>query len=191
MTATWILLALIGCAATLVGLAGCFVPVLPGPAIAYAALWILFAFDCPPSTVQLAVGAGVLVVVTLVDYVLPSMCAKKFKCSRWNGETYELAKLKSFRDADLRKGPMGILEPKNADVVSPKDVAVWLVPGLAFTRDGKRLGYGGGWYDRLMVEADKRALKLGVAYAFQVLENLPSEPHDIGVDSVVAFAHKK
>jgi len=104
---------------------------------------------------------------------------------RWNGETYELAKLKSLRNEDLRKGPMGILEPKDADIVLPKGVAVWLVPGLAFTRDGKRLGYGGGWYDRLMADAYKRAMKIGVAHAFQVVEDLPSEPHDIRVDSVI------
>jgi len=104
---------------------------------------------------------------------------------RWNGETYELAKLTGLDDEDLRKGPMGILEPKEAGVVSPKDVAVWLVPGLAFTRDGKRLGYGGGWYDRLMAAADMRATKFGVAYAFQVVEDLPSEPHDIRVDGII------
>jgi len=104
---------------------------------------------------------------------------------RWNGETYELAKLKSLRDEDLRKGPMGILEPKDADIVPPKEVAVWLVPGLAFTRDGKRLGYGGGWYDRLMADADKHATKFGIAYVFQVTEDLPSEPHDIRIDGIV------
>jgi len=104
---------------------------------------------------------------------------------RWNGETYDLAKLKSLRDEDLRKGPMGIFEPKDADIVTPKDVAVWLVPGLAFTRDGKRLGYGGGWYDRLMAGADKYAKKFGIAYTFQVVEDLPSEPHDIRVNSII------
>lgn len=81
--AGWMLMVAIGCAATLVGFVGCFVPVLPGPAIAYAALWILVLLGYPPSTSQLAVGAGMLVVVTLVDYILPSVCAKKFKCSRW------------------------------------------------------------------------------------------------------------
>ena len=73
----------IGCVAMLMGFIGCFLPVLPGPAIAYAALFVLFAFDCPPTTAQLVLGAGVLVVVTLVDYVLPSVCAKRFNCSRW------------------------------------------------------------------------------------------------------------
>jgi len=104
---------------------------------------------------------------------------------RWNGETYQLAKVKGLNDGDLRKGPMGILEPKDADVVPPKDVAVWLVPGLAFTRDGRRLGYGGGWYDRLLAEADRHATKFGIAYAFQIVEDLPSEQHDVSVDGVI------
>jgi len=79
----WILMALIGCATTLLGLVGCFVPVLPGPAIAYAGLWILYAVGWAPPMSQLAIGAGVLVAVTLVDYIVPSLCAKKFKCSGW------------------------------------------------------------------------------------------------------------
>ena len=48
------------------------------------------------------------------------------------------------------RGPMNILEPAEADIVKPADVEVWVIPGLAFTKDGKRLGYGGGWYDRLL-----------------------------------------
>jgi len=104
---------------------------------------------------------------------------------RWNGETYELAKLKSLEPEDLRKGPMGILEPKEAEIVTPNAVMVWLVPGLAFTKDGGRLGYGGGWYDRLMAGADKGALKLGIAHAFQVMEHLPGEPHDIRLDGLI------
>ena len=66
----------IGAAAMLAGLVGCFLPVIPGPAIAYASLFALFAFGCPLTTTQLTIGAGVLIVVTLVDYILPSVCAK-------------------------------------------------------------------------------------------------------------------
>ena len=110
----------------------------------------------------------------------------KVVAPRWNGETYELAVLRELDEAHLRKGPMGILEPAEAEIVSPKEVEVWLVPGLAFTRDGKRLGYGGGWYDRLLAEALKDSLKLGIAHAFQVVDDLPSEPHDILLSKVVA-----
>ncbi len=104
---------------------------------------------------------------------------------RWNGETYELAKIKSLSEEDLRRGPMNILEPAEDDVVEPKDVAAWIIPGLAFTRDGKRLGYGGGWYDRLLSSARSDSLKIGVAHGFQLVEDLPTEPHDILLDRIV------
>ena len=109
----------------------------------------------------------------------------KVVAPRWNGETYELAVLKGLDDAHLRKGPMGILEPAETEIVSPKEVEVWLVPGLAFTRSGKRVGYGGGWYDRLLADAPKDAWKVGIAHAFQVVDDLPSEPHDIMLSKVV------
>ena len=109
----------------------------------------------------------------------------KVVAPRWNGETYELAVLKGLDDAHLRKGPMGILEPAEAEIVSPKEVEVWLVPGLAFTRSGKRLGYGGGRYDRLLVDAPKGSVKIGITHAFQVVDDLPSEPHDILLSKVI------
>ena len=109
----------------------------------------------------------------------------KVVAPRWNGKTYELAALKGLDEAHLRKGPMGILEPAEAEIVSPKDVGVWLVPGLAFTRNGKRLGYGGGWYDRLLADAPKASLKIGIAHAFQVVDDLPGEPHDILLSGIV------
>ena len=103
---------------------------------------------------------------------------------RWNGETYELARLKSL-DSGLRRGPMGILEPAGADIVDPPDVAAWIVPGLAFTPDGGRLGYGGGWYDRLLSASSSTSLKIGVAHDFQIVGDLPREAHDVPVDRVV------
>ena len=104
---------------------------------------------------------------------------------RWNGETYELAVVKGLGEAHLREGPMGILEPVEAEIVPPSKVGEWLVPGLAFTRDGKRLGYGGGWYDRLLAEAPKDARKIGIAHAFQIVDNLPSEPHDMRLTEII------
>ena len=88
----------------------------------------------------------------------------------------------------LISGQMGILEPDPKGSV-PNDSGsvpkVWIVPGLAFTRTGARLGYGGGWYDRLLAAADPSAVLLGVAYPFQMVEDLPSEPHDIRLTDVV------
>lgn len=105
---------------------------------------------------------------------------------RWNGATYELARLKGLDAKSLRRGPMGIREPVDADIVRPRDVHVWIVPGLAFTRAGRRLGYGGGWYDRFLASAPKDAVKIGVAYSFQIVDDLPAEPHDIPLTDIVA-----
>ena len=109
----------------------------------------------------------------------------KVVAPRWNGETYDLAVLKGLDAERLRRGPMGILEPAEAEIVQPQDVFVWIVPGLAFTRDGRRLGYGGGWYDRFLSAAPKEAVKLGVAYSFQIVDDLPVEPHDIPLTAVI------
>lgn len=104
---------------------------------------------------------------------------------RWNGETYELARLKGLDEQNLRRGPMGIREPADADIVAPRDVYVWIVPGLAFTPEGKRLGYGGGWYDRFLASAPRGAVKIGVAYPFQLVDDLPMDPHDIPLTGVI------
>ena len=109
----------------------------------------------------------------------------KVASPRWNGETYDLARLKGLGEGDRRRGPMNILEPAEAEIVAPQDISVWIVPGLAFTKNGKRLGYGGGWYDRLLAATARNALKIGVAHEFQIVDDLPSEQHDILLDRVV------
>lgn len=103
----------------------------------------------------------------------------------WDGESYVLARY--ARGAKLVAGPMDVLEPAVDGHVDPAPAPkIWIVPGLAFTRDGSRLGYGGGWYDRLLASAPQSSVvALGVAYPFQLLEELPSEPHDIALTDVV------
>lgn len=104
---------------------------------------------------------------------------------RWNGHTYELARLHSLNVSDLRTGPMNILEPALAEIIDPGDVGAWIIPGLAFTPDGKRLGYGGGWYDRFLAAAKPGSLKIGVCHGFQLVETIPVEAHDIRLDRTI------
>ena len=73
---------LCGGALLLIGFIGCFVPVLPGPIIAYAALWLPWLLDLSRDDSQLWIGGVIVAAVTIIDYVLPSWFAKKFKCSR-------------------------------------------------------------------------------------------------------------
>lgn len=71
-------------------------------------------------------------------------------------------------------------EPSDLDSV---DVAV--VPGLAFTIDGRRLGQGGGWYDRVLAQLAPTATTIGVCFSQQLVDDLPTEEHDVVLDRVV------
>ncbi len=74
----------------------------------------------------------------------------------------------------------GILEPPDdTPIVTPTLVDVALIPGLAFTRAGGRLGYGGGFYDRLLPQLRPDCALLGVTRADFILESLPLETHDV------------
>ncbi len=68
------------------------------------------------------------------------------------------------------------------------EIDLILVPGVAFTRDGRRLGRGGGYYDRLLARPEMRAVKIGVCFSTQLLDDLPDEPHDKRVDRVLCDA---
>ena len=73
--------------------------------------------------------------------------------------------------------PEGEVAPTWPDVV--------VVPGLAFTAAGQRLGQGGGWYDRYLAEIRDDCLTVGVCFREQLLAEVPTEAHDVTVDVVV------
>lgn len=87
----------------------------------------------------------------------------------------------------LMPGAFGILEPSAAHgavrLEALHEIDLIIVPGLAFDRKGHRLGYGGGYYDRLLAELD--ATKMALAFAAQIVEAVPAEAHDERVDFVV------
>ena len=63
-----------------------------------------------------------------------------------------------------------------------------LVPGLAFSHAGHRLGRGGGFYDRLLTGRAQGAVKVGICFASQLLGAVPTEPHDTVLDAVISDA---
>lgn len=91
---------------------------------------------------------------------------------------------------ELEAGNWGIPEPK-PDIPEVERAAIDMifVPGLAFDRCGRRLGYGGGYYDRFFRKwehaAEDKPLTVGVAYHDQLIERVPTEPHDVRVDLVI------
>jgi 5-formyltetrahydrofolate cyclo-ligase len=79
----------------------------------------------------------------------------------------------------------GILEPPaHAAEVPASELDVVLVPGVAFARDGHRLGYGRGYYDSALRDAP-RALRIGLAHEFQVVDHIPPHDGDEPVDLIV------
>ncbi len=78
----------------------------------------------------------------------------------------------------------GIMEPAGHLISDYRSIDFVVVPGIAFTAQGERLGRGGGYYDRLLPQL-KGAFKAGVAFPFQVLEHLPVEEFDVRMDAVV------
>lgn len=88
----------------------------------------------------------------------------------------------------LRPGRYGISEPDAAwPEVSPDELAVVIVPGLAFDERGRRLGFGGGYYDELLgsLPAERKPFVVGLGFDFQVVEDCPAEAHDAQLDAVV------
>ena len=79
-------------------------------------------------------------------------------------------------------------EPTADDPIDPSAVDVVVVPGLAFTAGGQRLGQGGGWYDRFLARTRADCLKIGVGFEVQVVDELPTEAHDVTLDLVVTEA---
>ncbi|MEK7580877.1 MAG: 5-formyltetrahydrofolate cyclo-ligase [Patescibacteria group bacterium] len=89
----------------------------------------------------------------------------------------------SFVDSNkLIEGPFGILQPVRGETVDISKIDIVILPAVGFNKEGYRLGYGKGVYDRLL--EGSRALKVGLAYDFQ-LTNFKVEPHDIKMDVVV------
>lgn len=85
---------------------------------------------------------------------------------------------------NLEAGPFGILEPGPGCPIFPTNQLDFvLVPGIAFTPNGGRLGRGKGHYDRLLAEV--RGFKCGVAFDCQVLADLPLEAHDVRLNCIL------
>ena len=85
------------------------------------------------------------------------------------------------------EGSFGIREPvAHSPFVDPSLIDVVLVPGLAFTRDGRRMGYGGGFYDNLLPKLREDCVRVGVCFDEQLVDDLPCEDRDERVDVVVA-----
>ena len=77
-------------------------------------------------------------------------------------------------------GPFGIREPAKRFLkpLSPEDLDLVIAPGLAFDKQGGRIGYGKGYFDRLLARLPQSTLRAGLAFEFQIYESLPQQATD-------------
>jgi 5-formyltetrahydrofolate cyclo-ligase len=88
----------------------------------------------------------------------------------------------------LTRGPFGLAEPDAAaPEIAVEAIDVMIVPGLAFDRAGRRLGWGGGYYDEAAgrLRAAGRGFLVGLGYDFQLVPRCPADERDVAVDCVV------
>ncbi len=86
-------------------------------------------------------------------------------------------------DGPMATSRFGVSEPQGP-ALDPAIIEFVVVPGLAFTADGRRLGYGGGFYDRFLPGL-RGVPNAGVCFTEQLLDELPVDAHDVRVDRVV------
>lgn len=93
-------------------------------------------------------------------------------------------KIESFDD--LKPGLYGIPEPLNIqNAVKEGDIDTIFLPGVAFDLNGGRIGYGGGFYDRFLDKTKADAVKIALAYEFQIMNEVPMNDTDKNIDGII------
>ena len=85
---------------------------------------------------------------------------------------------------DLQVGAFGILEPTGKLFTDYEKIDVAVVPGMAFDKEGHRLGRGKGYYDRFLRLLPK-TYKIGICFSWQLVDNVPTDEHDILMDQIM------
>lgn len=90
------------------------------------------------------------------------------------------------RSLDLKRGALGIFEPDPRTARKfTEEVECVFVPGIAFDKQNNRIGHGSGFYDRFFSKLSPGVYKVGLAFSFQVLPEIPVEAHDVRLDEVI------
>ena len=88
-------------------------------------------------------------------------------------------------DTEFEETGFGVLEPLAGMVLQPQEIDLIVVPGVAFTADGKRLGFGGGYYDRYLANYPGRTVSLALTTQLADAAEWPGEDHDVRIGQVV------
>lgn len=102
-----------------------------------------------------------------------------------NGDIIDFYKVEDLSSLIISKDKYKVREPNGGEKISPMKIEVIICPGVAFDKNGNRMGHGKGYYDRYL--ASSPAYKIGVCYKEQLLNEIPYEEHDVKMDMVKAY----
>lgn len=119
-----------------------------------------------------------------IEYALKDgkkICVPKVPSKKQGMEVYFI---NSFED--LKKGYFDILEPLEGCIkASAEEIDFILMPGVAFDKQGNRIGYGAGFYDRFLSQLKRQVPKIALSYDFQLYEKVPTDEFDVRIDGVI------
>lgn len=119
--------------------------------------------------------------IRTLDFIRKWSGFKRIVLPKVAGEDMEL---REYDPAKVQEGYRGIMEPSaEAALICPEEIGFAVVPGLAFDRDGGRLGRGKGYYDRLLPRLC--CPKAGIAFDERIVDEVPLEKHDVKMDMVI------
>ena len=91
----------------------------------------------------------------------------------------------SSLETGITTGSAGLKNPTTGVPMPLEEIDLVITPGIAFTKDGDRLGRGGAYYDRFFISKSLNAVKCGIAFGTQIVETIPTDEHDQLVDLIV------
>ncbi len=97
-----------------------------------------------------------------------------------------VSELKNYED-DLKVGHFGVMEPKDEALrpVDPSTLDLVVVPGVVFDRNGYRIGYGGGYYDRFIPRLSQNTTTVSLAFDMQLVDKIPTSEYDVAVQYII------
>ena len=122
--------------------------------------------------------------IKLINYSFSNN--KEVYVPKINKQTKDMIALKIHNFNNMSVDKWGIIEPKSVDKTNiGTDFDLIIMPGIAFDKQGNRVGYGGGYYDKYISKLNNTSNLLALAYDFQMIQDIESESHDIKVDFIL------
>ncbi len=150
-----------------------------------------FVIDCLKENSRFSTAHTLLLYNALPDEVQTQQLIASLTAE---GKTVVLPKVTSDTEMELRRytgnsdlqpGPFGIMEPTGELFTDYDAIDVAVIPGMAFDMKGHRLGRGKGYYDRMLAQMPG-IYKIGICFPWQMVDEVPSDEHDVLMDCVIS-----